>query len=239
MTRILRIPANSQAYLTAMRDSAQDKFDVVDYVFPYLNAMDFPAAWAYWKMDESSGTRADATGNGHHLPQSGSPGYDTGKIGNAVISSSNSDGLRLEEIAWPVTGNFMIAMWIKIAADGGVDFNSNMGIWAEAIGSNWYMYAATDACFAESAYIYSLDEWHFICVYHDGVGLYIEIDGVEAASDLGAHGITDPYGVTYIYGLPAGQASWDEVGIWVGDNATAAIARRAELYNGGAGWSPY
>jgi hypothetical protein len=35
MTNILRIPANSQGYLTAIRDAAADKFDVIDFTFNY------------------------------------------------------------------------------------------------------------------------------------------------------------------------------------------------------------
>jgi hypothetical protein len=40
---------------------------------------------AYWKFDETSGTRSDATGNGNQLVEvSGSVPYEVGKIGNAA-----------------------------------------------------------------------------------------------------------------------------------------------------------
>jgi hypothetical protein len=67
MTNILKIPANTQAYLTAQRDEVEDVFDVVEFTWPYINEIVFPEPWAYWKFEEESGTRFDATGHGRNL----------------------------------------------------------------------------------------------------------------------------------------------------------------------------
>ena len=64
MTNVLKIPANSQAYLFATRDIAQDKFDVRRFAYDFVNVVAFPEPWAYYKFEEPNGSElwVDATG---------------------------------------------------------------------------------------------------------------------------------------------------------------------------------
>ena len=83
MTNVLKIPANSQAYLIATRDITQDKFDVRKFAYDFKNAVVFPEPWAYWKMEEDGcADRVDATGNGHELVP----------LGGAMWPTSNQTG---------------------------------------------------------------------------------------------------------------------------------------------------
>jgi hypothetical protein len=50
MTNILKIPANTSAYITAIVDAATDKLDVVDFVFGYSGGGEggiLDGIWAY------------------------------------------------------------------------------------------------------------------------------------------------------------------------------------------------
>jgi len=39
---VLTLPAESQAYITVIRDDAEDTFDIIEFLFNYLN--DVPSA---------------------------------------------------------------------------------------------------------------------------------------------------------------------------------------------------
>ncbi len=240
MANILRIPANSEIEMMVIRDSVQDKFDVVDFVFDYINAAAFPTAWAYWKMEEMSGTRMDSSGNGHDWPSYNSPGCGTGKLGNALTSSTNSDGLRKDAPDfWPIDINtqFTISFWAKIAINGGIDFNTNMGIWLEGwAGHGIGGYISCNMNWIDIPYTYPADEWMFVVIYHDGTGLYLEINNTAVANSPGAHEREDDLGTTYVFGIASGAMAFDEVGIWL---QALTPAQRSQLWNNGAGWSPY
>lgn len=45
---------------------------------------------AYWNLDETTGTRADATGRGNDLTDNLSVGYAAGKVGNCAVLVSNT-----------------------------------------------------------------------------------------------------------------------------------------------------
>jgi hypothetical protein len=117
---LLKIPANSQAYLTAVRDEASDACDAIEMAYDYLNAAALPEPWAYWKMEEASGTRVDSTTHARDLTPAGHalPTNDAGKIGNAAknLSDGVSPGPRFAISAFPtINGNqpFSLAFWLK------------------------------------------------------------------------------------------------------------------------------
>jgi hypothetical protein len=71
---------------------------------------------AYWKLDETSGTRFDSTANNNDLTDNNTVGSGTGKIGNAAsfvaanneyLSRSSSSGLLAG------TGGITVAAWVK------------------------------------------------------------------------------------------------------------------------------
>ena len=75
--------------------------------------------FAYWKLDESSGNAADATGNGRTLTNNGTVTYAAGKINNgAVFSNSASKYLENSAVDFkPGTNVFSIAGWFKATSD--------------------------------------------------------------------------------------------------------------------------
>jgi len=270
MTKILRIPANSQAYLLAKRDSARDKFDVTKFVFGYENAAAFPPAWAYWKMEEESGTRYDATegeepyGYTRDLIELNDPiGHSSGKLGNAAHFAETDGILQSLGIYYAptfiLTGgvHWMYTFWWKhhvissgddvsiyfdaggtLGLDGsfGIEEGNDLGLFY----FDWYQVGWQNPTVVNSGHIVTPDEWHFICLYWNGT-LHLEIDNVLVDSDVGGGGMiynsTPSWGGLYPYGYM--NCDLDDHGWWIGDDADEAIARRAELYNGGAGWSPY
>jgi hypothetical protein len=96
----------------------------------------------------------------------------------------------------------------------------------------------------ESDYIYA-EGWHFICLYYDGTGLYLEVDNGLVDSDLGSW---EDYGVDlgpwsiwpwvdHSEGYDASHGvGFDEVGIWL---VALTEAQRTYLYNSGAGRTLY
>lgn len=253
MTNILRIPANTQAYLTAIRDAAADKFDVMEFTYQYGNQASFPPAWAYWKMEEASGNRLDSSGNNRTLSlDSGyAVGYDLGILGNCSKFTANNQALIMSE-EWDTRGDtkFTITCWMKMVANAGgthrvLELTSNVVLWMKSDNmTKCYFEAGSESGGAVSWAIYDFNVWYFVCVYYDGTGLHLEVNNVEVASDavVPTFDLVDEFswGGTWV-GYPHPSASpptgyFDEVGIWL---QALTAGQRAQLYNSGAGWSPY
>ena len=73
-------------------------------------------AVAYWKMDEASETRVDATGNGNDLTPMNTPSGTTGKVGNGVgLTATSTQYLKRADNADLSTGqtDFTFTFWVK------------------------------------------------------------------------------------------------------------------------------
>lgn len=201
----------------------------------------FAPAWAYWTFDEVTGDYLDVSGNGRTMFRQGAPASVPGIVDQAMSVDTNTKGCSRPD-AWPTAGHFMIAFWAKLSSvGGGLDFNSNVGIYMEGGAADIQSgYVTTDDRWIDIPAGISTDALHFFVIYHDGTGLFLEVDNVPAANDPGASGFAGPYATSSIYGIPGGIAAVaDECGIWVGADADTAIAARATLWNGGAGINPY
>ncbi len=276
MTNILRIPANTQAYLFVRRDIAQDKFDVKKFVYDYVNAESFPPAWAYWKMEEDGTNRLDSSGNGRYLYPNGyanQPLRADGKINYCAKFVGDNYGVNFrsdEVFTMGADQNYTFAFWVKcnFTATGSsvnyfqfslTDFVEDPGSFLDVrIMGNytlWGMdelYIKTTCGYYDAEWVwhelfittdpnsYTLesDTWHFVCVYYDGTGLYMEIDNVLFGSDLGKHNIpTSPTRIIVGNAVHSGTQSYiDEAGIW---DVALTADQRSQLWNSGAGWSPY
>mgnify|MGYP001564181253 CR=1 FL=1 len=73
---------------------------------------------AYWKLDESSGTAADATGNGYTLSNNNSATYGAGKINNSVIFAASSSQNLYGNSTLGLTqgGDITADLWFKPAS---------------------------------------------------------------------------------------------------------------------------
>ena len=72
---------------------------------------------AYWKLEEATGTRVDATGRGNDLTDNNTVGQAVGKIGNcAQFVSANSEYLSILDNADVRTGDidWTIGFWCKL-----------------------------------------------------------------------------------------------------------------------------
>ena len=78
----LVVPVNSKNYV--LNPSAELDSNFSSSLFDDLVA--------YWNLNETSGDRADATGNGHTLTDNNTVGYATGKINNAASFVAANSG---------------------------------------------------------------------------------------------------------------------------------------------------
>lgn len=255
---IIPIAPNTQAYLTARRDVSQDKFDVVDYVFQYANAAPFPSAWGYWKLEETSGSRADSSGNNRSLLEIDNPVTYTadGKINNAAKFPGTDGTLQnLAAAATPaVNTNWVMSLWIRIhrvatgSCEGYYEINGGAGQVSGGYGLNsgqtngFFYLSAPSSQYVETGNTLTPDVWHFITCGHDGTQLYIEVDGSLVDSDVGANTASGDPGGSFNFGgiYPDNKMTIeiDELGLWLDTNSLTP-AQRAQLYNSGSGWSPY
>jgi len=256
VTKRIRIPASCQIYLDAVYDAAQDKFDIVNYAC--VQNETFPAPWAYWKMEETSGTRIDSTGNDRHLTLEYpvyDPAYDTGILGNAVKFIMNQmdayvlwidNGLSLGE-----PQQFTVAFWFK-----GIDITPGDNSLLEIVlGSGpvidiWDSGNATNCAICiyarQTADIdteVTLDwtDWHLFILEYDGTNLKLYLDNALIATTGIPNYYDFPYDITITGGSLQGSGVdgdcyIDEMGIWL---LALTADQRDQLWNGGAGWSPY
>lgn len=76
---------------------------------------------AYWTLDEASGNRADATGNGHTMVPTNAPGSVAGKIGNALSCVAASvQYLTCADAGLPAsaTDSWSVAGWFNPTGTG-------------------------------------------------------------------------------------------------------------------------
>lgn len=119
---------------------------------------------AYWKLEETSGTRFDETANNNDLTDNNTVLYGTGIIGNgADFELTNSETLSITDASQTgldFTGAFSVSMWVKPESLSGTEaihglvgknLNSNRG-WQLGIGmiggqayadATWYNSAGT------------------------------------------------------------------------------------------------
>lgn len=250
----LVMAGKSQAYLTAVYDHSLDKFDVIALAYDYEM---FKLPWAYWKLEEASGNRADASGNSRPLNQTDNEVPNaTGKLGDAAYFPGNDgtlQNLSTQTVRPTLNVNWTACFWVKFhqVASGAVeayfDLNGGTGQVTGNCGfaagqTNAYIYLAAGSQSVATGNTLTPDVWHFVAFGHDGTQLYIEIDNSSVDTDVGANSAS---------ATPSGSVSWggvypnnkmtvtlDEYGIWVGANALTS-AHRSQLYNSGSGWSPY
>jgi len=210
-------------------------------------------------LEEESGRRTDASKNGHDVTEPDAEVPDAvGKIGTAAFfpgtNGTNQNLLSPSELDLTSDAKFMYAFWIKhhiisnpasyceMYFNFGADVNLTIGV--DSGETDAYLYAATQSLTIDLSATPTLtpDALHFICVYYNQTGLYLEADNTAIANDAGSSGEDWPAGYVSMGGVyPNNEVSFivDECGVWVGADAEEAISRRAELWGGGAGWSPY
>ena len=211
--------------------------------------------YAYYKMDEASGSALDATAGGRNLANYGNPiTSSTGKINSArafpgsggasLVGSSASDFS-------PGSNSFSFSFWVKLSATAGGGYE---GLLAKSVvgpsNVEWMVYRDSDNKLRFSvssngstlstvtwASALSTGTWYFVAGEWDGTNIKLSLNGAtfQTTSFAGPiHSNTQPLDIGLIGGSgnPL-DGNIDEVGIWMGRALTQT--ELGQLYNGGAG----
>ena len=190
---------------------------------------------AYWKLDEESGVRVDATGNGNDLSDTNAVGFDLGKFGNAA----GFDGTNSLTAASPIIAgdaNFTIAAWINPS-----EFNSYNIVASSfplvSFGLNdgyLHFYAGGPSdCNGDAV---TVNEWSFVVFRRQGNSCF---GSVNAGTVMITEATDTEAPANFTIGQEANREGYfqgliDEMGVW---NRALSDAEITQLYNNGNGIS--
>lgn len=202
---------------------------------------------AYWSLDETSGNRADATGNGHTATPVNTPGYATGKVSNAVdLERDSAQYLSIADDAALQfgTGSFSISLWIKpettsagyaaqLTPISKVDTAFEIMMYINRV----YVYLGGASNGLNGSASLSAGNWYHLCLVRNGSACRMYINGALDSSATNSANVSGAGNAIEIGRRPGtGTTEYDglvdEVGIW---NAALTDDQRALLYNAGAG----
>ena len=216
---------------------------------------------AYWKLDETSGNPADASGAGNTLTNVGTATFSAGKINNGVnlvaASTQYLSILNSAQVGLGFTSDFSVSAWLKLtslpvsnsyaivtkddqASSRSYMFyynpNSTLTLYISAAGNTW-----DGSNTSSAAAISSLGVWFYVVVTYtaSSKAVIFYCNGAQLGTTQ-----TNIYGSVYngsapvqVGHLSAGtpslfNGSMDEVGMW---SRALTLAEVQSLYNGGAG----
>lgn len=220
---------------------------------------------AYWRLDEASGARVDASGNGRDMSAQGSPGNRAGKLGDALDVSVSAGGgnyvYRVDSanvFRVPAGVSLTCSFWINLDAIPG----SGAGYPISRHGTgDWLIYITTAGAVKMFAAIAGSSSnetagttlttgawYHVIGSLDHSVGTFGTIysrvnNGTPLstaltntkASDSGANLSIGDLGHTAV-AFGELDAAIDDVGIW---NRILTEAEQDELWNDGDGFDPF
>ena len=196
---------------------------------------------AFWNLDEESGARMDATGNGLDLSDINGATCVPGVIGNAAYSDGTQSLGSGHDFALRNLPNYSVLAWFKATSAVAIlnDYADGWGLYTEAFSGN------TGVCFWGSdqgnisiEYSSALedDAWHQIGLVRQGDLFTLYIDGAAAGSTNLTPGTPFPIDVLNLLGNydgnDRGPCAVDLTGVWGRSLSDAEIA---QLYNNGNG----
>ena len=218
---------------------------------------------AYWRLDEASGSRADASGNGYTLTDNNTVGSAAGNIsalaGDFIAANSES----LSSTAAGLVAPFTIALpwtWVLwIYPESPIESSlsepisssdGSKGIMCRrrglsAFGSSsiaWDIINNSSTFYrVEQATNTPINTWSMIALKYDGAGLAYARTNNSTSSSVSISGTLTPYS-TFRLGARANAISgsfWDgrvaHVGLW---SRALTSGELDTLYNSGAGMDP-
>jgi hypothetical protein len=200
---------------------------------------------AYWKLDETSGTRIDSHGS-NNLIDNNTVGSATGKIGNAAsFVAANSEYLSVNSSQLSFAGDFTISVWNKPTSVVGTsasyvlskDDTTNREYHIQLLSSNYNFQVWNGA----TKYLMSLPAtsgvWQHLMMWYDSVAgtLYASVNNGTPAT--GAVPGINTTSAPFLVGVRGDFKGYydgliDEVGIWT---RLLTTAERTQLYNSGSG----
>ncbi len=213
----------------------------------------FSGLVAYWKCDEASGFRGDATGNGWcAIERNGTQSGVSGIINNAVNVNTTGKGLsvsanldtRAQTTAFSIsfwvkdngawnTGNGLIAMILSVGTQGFLVYSGGSG---GTMTPHWYTTNDAGTADDETASTLIGTGWNHIVVGFDGTTKRIYINGAAAGSST-VSGVSRGHQVFAIgnysgFGSTTGQtATYDEIAYY---SRMLSSSEVTTLYNSGA-----
>lgn len=205
---------------------------------------------AYWKFDESSGTRVDSTSNGNDLYENGSINSITGKINDSALFSTNwYNYLYNNDFSIPASSDFTICGWVYLNEGGFQEIISQwyygyVGNFIITYGESdsdefWFRVRTNNGQSSPIKIQASLNAWNFVAMrWKDGIELQASINNQQWYS-MKNNGNLQPknwtkfmIGAGEIYGYYPVNGAIDEVGIWGRKLNAGEIS---SLYNSGVG----
>lgn len=208
------------------------------------------SAIAYWAMDETDGTRLDATGNGYNLSEVFTtttiphvPGV-SGISGNAAkIQDSTIDAPFLEKtnINVDVSDGWTLAGWVYFP-----QFDQDAGTWFEinivplitlhvGIANTGEPDIIIYGTSTDNQVIVSPNTWHFFAMWQDGITFYLRVDDSVISSvyaDIMSTTLTRMDIGALSYMGDNDYILYDELGLY---NQVLSSNELDYLYNAGAG----
>jgi hypothetical protein len=215
---------------------------------------------SYWKLDETSGGRADSTVSTNTLTDNNTVTYSTGKVSNAAqFTAANSESLTCADNGSLRTGDidFTFCAWVYMDSTGFRTILSKEGnsgtreyvLWYDSTGTvatNRFFWRVTDGAgghtgdvTADSYGALSTSTWAFVVCWHDSSANTVNIQINNGVVDTTSY----TYGVAvqaqpFTIGVEGTTATryWDgridEVGFW---KRVLTADERTLLYNSGNG----
>jgi len=190
---------------------------------------------AYWKLDESEGARADATGNGNDLSDNNSVGVATGKVGNAA-SFDGSNYLMAASAILGATDDFTIVAWVNFSTTGSYliaasSYPDYISFGISDVGLVHLTAGVGDGVTGGSV---NSDEWSLIVARREGDSISVSVNA--GAASFGTVGASSAPAAFTVSSNSGGEAFFngliDEVGVW---NRALSDSEITQLYNGGNG----
>lgn len=211
---------------------------------------------AYWKLDETSGTRQDSTANNVDLTDNNSVGFTTGVISNAAdFGAGTSKYLSRATGAELTVTDFTVAGWVKTANNDKSrnwmyahrdDANAGNGrfdvllLTATAAHNSLYfqLYDTEYHGFSANTAL-SNDTWYHFAATYDGTTMILYLNGSSDGSLSYSGTFAGSNQLTLLGAQDTGpnaanglNGALDEVGVWSRALDSSEIS---QLYNGGAG----
>ncbi len=198
---------------------------------------------AYWKHDESSGSNVPDIVNGHHGTTTGSPTWETGLIGNALLYSTGDKTNIPDHADWDAAA-FSISLWVKPSTKGylfdrygiplgtgdrfiiGIQPNPYTVIIQSNIGGNYDRLDSNGGI--------TLNVWTHIVAVYNGTNIKMYVNSIlqnDQESQTGTFSSTRSIELMWD-GATTTSGLMDEVGFWARALEQSEIT---ELYNSGDG----
>lgn len=203
------------------------------------------ALLAFYELEEASGTRQDASGNGRHLTDNNTVTMVPGRVGNAAqLTAANSEFLSrtndlLTGSEWTVSLHLRLdtlAARRGVLSIGNTPLDGTPRILLQANNADLVLYAEGSGNRIVTGTVLVVSTWYHVVLTRDSArNVRGYVNGVERLNT----NLAAPAGNAANFYLGSGFSTYhdgqlDQVGIWA---RVLTAAEATWLYNGGAGRS--